>query len=136
MGDLPNSAPSLSSASVASPLSSSSFLESSRSLSSMSISCLSSLSLLEAAVSRPCHERDVLAIGGLLTVSVAEEAAFFIALLLEKGSLFSCKCSVRQHLRLPCTMLGSGVLGWVTWVSVNCGIAGMGTEIQGHRQCV
>jgi len=91
MDDLPNSALSLSSSLVASlSLSSSSFfLESLRSLSSILIGCMLSPSSLKAAVSRPCHERDV------LPVSAAEEAAFFLALLQERGSLFSCKHSVR-----------------------------------------
>jgi len=79
MGDLPNLASSLSSSSVASPspLSLLSFLESSRSLSSILIGCMSSLSSLEVAVLRPCHKRDV------LPVSAAEEVAFFLALLQE-----------------------------------------------------
>src|SRR6266851_7233777 len=72
---LPNSASSVLSCSVASPSLLSSFLESSRSLSSTPIGCMSTplgcLSSLESALSRPCSdERDVLAAGKFLAVTL------------------------------------------------------------------
>jgi len=105
MGNLPNSASSVSSRSVASPSSSLSFLKSSRLLSSTLIGYMSrpseSPSSVKSAVTRPCSdERDVVvagtflavalppsttcsageAIGGLLAVSAAEEGFCFALL--------------------------------------------------------
>ncbi len=161
MGDLPNLASSVLLHSVAFPSSSLSFLKSSRLLSSTLISCMSrpleSPSSVKSAVTRPySDERDMVAadtflavalppsmicsigeaIGRLLAVSMAEEG-FCFALLWARGSLFSHKCCIGWHLHVPCTTLsGSGVLGQLTWESVNCGIARIGTGTKGCKQCV
>jgi hypothetical protein len=76
MGDLSNLASSVSSHSVASPSFSSSFLKSSRSLSSTSIGCMlkvsESPSLVKPAVTRPySNEGDVLAAGTFLAIALS-----------------------------------------------------------------